>query len=997
MKIIHIISFSIVFIMHAASSHATTVAVGQSTYRTITIDINTVTVTISALPSKDTLAYNVVEIFPEGITPSAISHDGTFSSADHTIKWGTFLDHAQRELSYSFMMNPGTYLLDSKISFDGSLSSITEDQEVTVAYFPLNIDMHDIPPTQVDHQYTIQLTGSGGYLPYAFDLAYGSLPDGISLNPDTGEIAGTPLVSGSYTFSVSVIDQQKSYAEREFSLEINEPFQFIDPITQLPRGTRQLSYFYNIEASGGKPPYTFEKISGNLPQGLQFNSDGNISGIPDLTGTFTFSVQVTDSYDRVISKEFSLHLVENIQITTSQLQDGIAGIPYEKQLAYSGGYGDTQWSVYSGTLPQGLHLDASTGHITGTSKSASYHSIVLSVKDIDGRTAYKDMTFEMVGILELISETMPTGLDNSFYSEVIRMTGGKAPFIFTYTGQLPAGLEMDEKTGIISGTPEGAGYNNIFLQITDSTQPQAQSLSKIIGIRTTSRLTITTPAILPHVRKGKAINAFNLLAGGGPSPYQWEIASGHLPYGLQLNPETGLITGTPVDSGNMVMTLQVTDQNSQTAQKEFLWHIYDALSIQTEFLPDAAKDIVYNVTLYGKGGLPDYSWKLKNGQLPDGLQLDSQAGRIYGTPTRRSPFTFSIQISDTDSPPQVAEKTFTMEVLDDDLYIYTPGLPTARMNQAYSALIEAKLGTPPYQWHLFSGVLPDGLRMSSTQNMLYISGRPTRTGHFSFDIQLTDSSQPDKAVIKSYTIQVVDTVKIETTSLPYAAPGENYLSAIKVFDGLPPYIWAVIGGQLPEDLVLNTQTGEISGIINMQTATSHEFTIHVSDSAQPQSMTEKQMAIYVFDQSINIQPDKLPSALQRQYFEADLQIDGGIGPFHWSVSYGELPGWLRINPLTGTIFGKPIQCGDYDFSIKVVDSGTPVNMGIKPYRLEIQCDSTPVLVDDLDASGVVDLPDIIIALQILAGIPAVDYFLSGSSDVVDMDAVLRMFAYYLKN
>jgi len=80
------------------------------------------------------------------------------------------------------------------------------------------------------------------------------------------------------------------------------------------------------------------------------------------------------------------------------------------------------------------------------------------------------------------------------------------------------------------------------------------------------------------------------------------------------------------------MTVQVSDQNNHTAQKEFIWLIYDALSIQTQFLPDAPKDIVYNVTLAGKGGLPDYTWTLKNGLLPDGLQLDAQTGRIYGTP-----------------------------------------------------------------------------------------------------------------------------------------------------------------------------------------------------------------------------------------------------------------------------------------------------------------------------------------------------------------------------
>jgi hypothetical protein len=134
----------------------------------------------------------------------------------------------------------------------------------------------------------------------------------------------------------------------------------------------------------------------------------------------------------------------------------------------------------------------------------------------------------------------------------------------------------------------------------------------------------------------------------------------------------------------------------------------------------------------------------------------------------------------------------------------------------------------------------------------------------------------------------------------------------------------------------------------------------------------------------------LPGALQRQFFETDLQTDGGIGPFHWSVSYGQLPGWLRIDPETGKIIGKPIDCGNFDFTIQVDDSGTPVNMGIKTYRLVITCDHTPILLDDLDASGAIDLPDIIVALQIMTGIEAVDYFLYDDNDLVRMESILRM-------
>ncbi|KPA15085.1 hypothetical protein MHK_004706 [Candidatus Magnetomorum sp. HK-1] len=640
----------------------------ETSQRTIDLSINTVTVTLSITPENDILAYNVVETLPTGTIPFNISTDGIFHATSGRIKWGTFLDHSPRNFSYTLMLNPGEYNIDGTFCLDGDVLSVLGDQNVQVEYFPLNIDLYELPPAQINETYSIFLTTSGGYLPYVFDVSDGSLPSGILLNTGTGEIYGEPQVSGSYTFSIGVTDQN-DYAAMEYSLEINETFQFKHINQTLPRGTKDLSYFYNIEASGGKPPYVFKKLSGSLPQDIVFQSDGNLSGVPKQTGLFTFSVQLTDLYDRVIQKEYTLQIVDNISIITDILPDGIVGNAYEQQLISNGGYGDKIWSVYSGRLPQNIQLDPSTGMIKGSPELANYHSIVLSVEDIDGRTAYKAMTLEMIGILKLEINEMPVGSKSHEYSETIRITGGKAPFEFDYTGSLPIGLELDKTTGIISGIPEYAAVKNMYVTITDSTTPQPQEISEKIRIKTASELTITTPAILPRARKGKEINLFNLLAFGGPDPFQWTVESGDLPYGLQMDPVTALISGTPLNSGNIVMTVAVQDNKGEIAQKEFLWHIYDNLSIQTNALPDAAKDIVYNVTLSGSGGLPDYTWHLKNGHLPDNLQLDSKTGRIYGTPGQKSPFTFTIQINDSDSPPQVAEKTFTIEVLDDDLYI----------------------------------------------------------------------------------------------------------------------------------------------------------------------------------------------------------------------------------------------------------------------------------------------------------------------------------------
>jgi polysaccharide export outer membrane protein len=65
-----------------------------------------------------------------------------------------------------------------------------------------------------------------------------------------------------------------------------------------PRTTIQLGVAYNstVVASGGTGAYQFAVIGGTLPNGLALNpSNGAISGTPDADGTFSFTVQVTDS------------------------------------------------------------------------------------------------------------------------------------------------------------------------------------------------------------------------------------------------------------------------------------------------------------------------------------------------------------------------------------------------------------------------------------------------------------------------------------------------------------------------------------------------------------------------------------------------------------------------------------------------------------------------------------------------------------------------------
>ncbi|MCK4487657.1 MAG: putative Ig domain-containing protein [Desulfobacterales bacterium] len=410
--------------------------------------------------------------------------------------------------------------------------------------------------------------------------------------------------------------------------------------------------------------------------------------------------------------------------------------------------------------------------------------------------------------LQILTTALPNGLKNESYSEAIRIRGGVEPFSFSYTGQLPDGLSLDSNTGIIFGTPTTAGYTNVSITVVDSTYPTSQSVTQNLGIRITSLLTILTSAVLPNGKKGVVINPIVLVAGGGPSPYEWAITDGYMPEGITLNSESGELSGTPVDKGDFLFTIQVTDANSSTAEKEFFWHMSGDLTIVTNVIADGAEGVPYSFTLEAKGGILPYTWRLKSGTLPSGLSFNQATGTVSGTPTTRQTYSFTIEVNDSDSPAQTTEKTYIMEVLD-DLYIYTKTIPNGSMDEAYTATIKAELGKPPYTWRLESGVLPPGLALTTSPTVATIDGTPTATGTYVFTLEVRDTGTPVKYATRQYTVEIYGDMTIETTGLECAYRGIPYSDSIVVSGGELPYTWRLLEGSLPAGLSLNSTSGHV--------------------------------------------------------------------------------------------------------------------------------------------------------------------------------------------
>jgi hypothetical protein len=110
----------------------------------------------------------------------------------------------------------------------------------------------------------------------------------------------------------------------------------------------------------------------------------------------------------------------------------------------------------------------------------------------------------------------------------------------------------------------------------------------------------------------------------------------------------------------------------------------DPLVITTASLPSAGVGNPFSVMLAASGGVTPYLWTLTSGTLPKGLLLSG--GTIAGTPQQYGPgSSFTLQVSDTETPAQTATVSFTLPVKN-TLTITSTTMPTCHAgNQVFGA------------------------------------------------------------------------------------------------------------------------------------------------------------------------------------------------------------------------------------------------------------------------------------------------------------------------
>jgi len=88
---------------------------------------------------------------------------------------------------------------------------------------------------------------------------------------------------------------------------VNPPLQITTG--SLPQGQQGVAYSEVFTATGGAPPYSWSISAGTPPAGIQMNANGDLAGTPTATGTFNFTVMVTDASNLTATGNFSVTVV----------------------------------------------------------------------------------------------------------------------------------------------------------------------------------------------------------------------------------------------------------------------------------------------------------------------------------------------------------------------------------------------------------------------------------------------------------------------------------------------------------------------------------------------------------------------------------------------------------------------------------------------------------------------------------------------------------------
>jgi len=290
----------------------------------------------------------------------------------------------------------GTFNITVQVT-DAAQATATRTFSLTVQATPVTITtVSPLFSGTVGVPYAQTFNATGGTRPYTWSLTGNA--GGLTLDPASGVLSGTPQTAGTFSFTVQVTDAARGLASQNFSVLVNPPSLSITLVTQPVAGTVGVAYNQKLPvvANGGTPPITWSLAAGSVP-GLSFDASTlTLSGTPTTAGNFDLTVQANDAAGLSARRVVTITIAPAaLSITTPrQLPDVALNGTYQQTFAATGGLQPYTWSATG--LPGGLTLNSQTGVLSGTATAAGNFAIAITVTDAALRQVADRFTLNVI-------------------------------------------------------------------------------------------------------------------------------------------------------------------------------------------------------------------------------------------------------------------------------------------------------------------------------------------------------------------------------------------------------------------------------------------------------------------------------------------------------------------------------------------------------------------------------------------------------------------------
>ena len=898
---------------------------------------------IEATDNSGRAVTNKVDGLPDGVT---------FDEATNTIS-GTPSEVGSYDITVTTTDESGNvtetiFTIDVEDTTKPTVESIAgQTQEVNTEIEPIKIEAKD---------------NSGQTVTNKVD----GLPDGVTFDEATNTISGTPSEVGSYTVTVTTMDESGNATETTFTIDVEDTTKpTVESVADQTQEVNTEITPITIESEDNSDQAVTNKVDG-LPDGVTFDEATNtISGTPSEVGSYTVTVTTTDESGNATETTFTIDVedttkptVEDIANQTQEVNTEIEPIKIEA----TDNSGQAVTNKVDG-LPDGVTFDEATNTISGTPSEVGSYDITVTTTDESGNATETTFTINVEDttkptVEDIADQTQEVNTEIEPIKIEATDNGGQA--VTNKVDGLPDGVTFDEATNTISGTPSEVGSYDIIVTTTDE-NGNSETTTFTIDVEDTTKPTVEDIADQTQ-EINTEIEPIKIEARDNSGQAVTNKVDG-LPDGVTFDEATNTISGTPSEVGSYTVTVTTTDESGNATETTFTIDVEDTTKPTVEDIANQTQEVNTEIEPIKIEATDNSGQAVTNkvDGLPDGVTFDEATNTISGTPSEVG--SYDITVTTTDKNGNSETTTFTIDVEDTTKpTVESVADQTQEVNTEITPItIESEDNSGQTVTNKVDG-LPDGVTFDEATNT--ISGTPSKVG--SYDITVTTTDENGNSETTTFTIDVEDTTKPTVESVADQTQEVNTeINPIKIeaTDNSGQAVTNKVEG-LPAGITFDEATNTISGTpsevgsytVTVTTtdengnATETTFTIDVEDTTKPtvEDITDQTQEI-----NTEINPIKIETT-DNSGQTVTNKVEG-------------LPDGVTFDEATNTISGTPSEVGSYTvtvtttdengnatettFTIDVEDTTKPTVEDITDQTQEINTEMTPIKIEATDNSG----------------------------------------------